>query len=157
MNNTLSLSDILDGGQGECTIKIGTKRYNLMNVKSVKAEFEKKKTSKKVLGCMTEGSKSNGLTYKANATFYYISSIFRELIYNYQQTGQDFYFDMTITNEDKTSLTGRQTVTLINCNIDSGIIAQLDVESDGLEEDMPFTFERFELPEKFKILSGLIM
>lgn len=152
----LSIQDIIDGGQGECTIKLAdNRRYNLMMAKSIKAEFEKKKTAKKVLGCMSEASKSTGLSYKASGTFYYVTSLFRELIYQYQETGKDFYFDMTISNEDKTSATGRQSVTLINCNIDSGIIAQLDVDSDGLEEDMPFTFERFELNSKFNTLNGM--
>lgn len=154
-NPVLSISDILDGAQGECTVKIGSQRWNLMNVKNLKAEFEKKKTEKKVLGSMTAVSKSTGLSYKGSATFYYVSSLFRELVCEYQETGKDFFFDITITNEDATSDTGRQTVTLINCNIDSGIIAQLDIDSDGLEEDMSFTFERFEIPEKFKVLNGM--
>lgn len=156
MAGMLSVQDIIDGGQGECTIKIDSQRYSLMMVKSIKAEFEKKKAKKKVLGSMTEGSKATGLTYKASGTFYYVTSLFRELIYQYQQTGVDFYFDMTITNEDKTSSTGRQSITLVNCNVDSGVIAQLDVESDGLEEEMPFTFERFELLEQFNTLNGMI-
>lgn len=151
----LSINDILDGAQGECTVKIGNQRWNLMNVKNVKAEFEKKKSEKKVLGSTTAGSKSTGLSYKGSATFYYVSSLYRELIYEYQETGKDFFFDMTITNEDKSSATGRQTITLINCNIDSGILAQLDIDNDGLEEDMSFTFERFEMSEKFNVLNGM--
>ena len=73
----------------------------------------------------------------------------------YKETGEDIYFDMQITNEDKTSRAGRQTVVLIDCNIDGGILAKFDADGEYLDEDMDFTFEDFKMPETFNILDGM--
>ena len=62
---------------------------------------------------------------------------------------------MQITNEDKTSRAGRQTVILIDCNIDGGILAKFDADGEYLDEDMDFTFEDFKMPETFNILDGM--
>ena len=74
-----------------------------------------------------------------------------------QETGEDIYFDMQISNQDVTaSDIGRQTVILYDCNFDSVILAAFDADSDDtLTESMDFTAERFELPEKFKHMDGM--
>ena len=65
------------------------------------------------------------------------------------------YFDIQITNEDTTSAVGRQTIILKDCNLDGGTIAKFDATSKFLDEDYSFTFEDWEMPEKFKMLSGM--
>ncbi|HBG5949729.1 TPA: hypothetical protein KRH60_003852, partial [Clostridioides difficile] len=82
-------------------------------------------------------------------------SIFRELLYEYKETGEDIYFDIQITNEDPTSSVGRQTIILEDCNMDSGIIAKFDADGEYLDEDMDFTFENWKLVEKFDIANGM--
>ncbi len=74
----------------------------------------------------------------------------------YQDTGEDIYFDIQITNEDPTSTVGRQTVVLYDCNIDGGILAKFDADGEYLDESMDFTFERFKIPEEFKTIEGMI-
>ncbi|WP_219719915.1 phage tail tube protein, partial [Clostridioides difficile] len=59
------------------------------------------------------------------------------------------------TNEDPTSVVGRQTVVLKDCNMDSGIITKFDADGEYLDEDMDFTFEDWELVEKFNLLAGM--
>ncbi len=76
-------------------------------------------------------------------------------MYRFKETGEDIYFDMQITNEDPTSSVGRQTVILKDCNIDRGILAKFDANAEYLDEEIEFTFEDFEIPEKFKLLSGM--
>ena len=88
-------------------------------------------------------------------TFHYNTSIFRELLERYKRTGEDIYFDIEVTNEDPTSSVGLQTVNLINCNIDGGILAKFDADGEYLDEDMDFTFEDFEIPNKFNKLAGM--
>ena len=61
-----------------------------------------------------------------------------------------------ISNEDKTSAVGRQTMILMDCNIDGGILAKFDADGEYLDEDMDFTFEDFKMPEAFKDLEGFL-
>ena len=44
----------------------------------------------------------------------------------------------------------------MDCNIDGGILAKFDADSEYLDEDMDFTFEDFSMPEKFKNLKGFL-
>lgn len=89
-------------------------------------------------------------------TVYYVTSAFRLLMHRYIKTGQDFWFDLQVTNEDPSSSTGKQTVVLINCNIDSITAAQFDTSSDDmLEEEIPFTFSDYDLLDKFNTITGV--
>ena len=69
---------------------------------------------------------------------------------------KDIYFEIQISNEDPTSGAGRQTMILIDCNIDGGILAKFDADGEYLDEDMDFTFEDFKMPEAFKDLDGFL-
>jgi hypothetical protein len=86
------------------------------------------------------------------------TSIWRELAYKFQETGEDIYFDMVIINEDATSELGAQKITLYDCNFDSIILAAFDADSDdSLTESIDFTAERFEINKKFKEMNGFVM
>ena len=102
------------------------------------------------------GNKTTGWKGTGSATFHYNTSIFRKMMLDYKRTGRDTYFDIQITNEDPTSSAGRQTIILEDCNIDGGILAKFDADSEYLDEDMDFTFEDFSMPEKFKNLKGFL-
>ena len=65
------------------------------------------------------------------------------------------YFDIQISNEDPTSAVGRQTVILKGCNMDGGVLAKFDADAEYLDEEMDFTFEDWEIPQKFQALSGM--
>ena len=74
----------------------------------------------------------------------------------YKETGEDVYFEIQISNEDKTSAAGRQTIVLIDCNIDGGVLAKFDADGEYLDEEMSFTFEDFKMPESFTELDGFL-
>ncbi len=82
-------------------------------------------------------------------------SIFREILEIFKNTGEDIYFDIQVTNEDPTSSVGRQTVILKDCNLDGGMLTKFDADSEYLDEDCDFTFEDFEIPEKYSMPSGM--
>ena len=44
---------------------------------------------------------------------------------------------------------------LKDCNIDGGVLAKFDADADYLDEEMSFTFEDFEIPERFVQLDGM--
>lgn len=157
MNNITMLSkDAVSAKTAECFITIEGNRYNFMQAISVEATMEKAKTEIPVLGRLAKGNKAAGVKGTGSATFHYNTSMFRKLMKRFQDTGEDIYFDMQITNEDPTSAAGRQTVILKDCNFDSVIVAKFDADSDdSLTEDMDFTFESFEMPETFSVLDGM--
>ncbi len=153
--NTMKAKDAVSASLAECFVTIDGNRYNFMQAIDLEATFEKQKTEVPILGKTGKGNKSTGWKGTGTATFHYNTSIFRELLYRYKNTGEDIYFDIQVTNEDPTSSVGRQTVILKDCNIDGGILAKFDADADYLDETLDFTFEDFEIPEKFNMLPGM--
>ena len=141
--------DAISAKLAECFVTIEGNRYNFMQAINLEATMEKTKTEVPILGKTGIGNKASGWKGTGSATFHYNTSIFRELLYRYKNTGEDIYFDIQITNEDETSAVGRQTIVLKDCNMDSGILAKFDADGEYLDEDMDFTFEDWEMPEKF--------
>lgn len=155
-NITMLAKDALSAKLGECFVDDGINRYNMFNMISIEANFEKKKTEVAILGKTGNGNKSTGWKGSGTAKIHYNSSIFRKMMLDFKNTGKDVYFDMQITNEDPNSDAGRQTVILKSCNIDGGILAKFDASSeDTLEEEVSFTFDDFLVPEEFSLLPGM--
>lgn len=155
MANTMNAKDSVSASLAECFVSIEGERYRFMQAIDLEAKVEKTKTEVPILGRTGKGNKASGWKGSGKAKFHYNTSIFRELLYKYKETGEDIYFDIQVTNEDATSSVGRQTVILKQCNIDGGVMAKFDADEDYLTEDMEFTFDDFEIPEKFNTLSGM--
>lgn len=155
MLGTMNAKDAIRGSAAECFVTIEGKRYNFMQAINLEASVEKSKTEVPILGRTGKGNKATGWTGSGSATFHANTSIFRELLVRFKNTGEDVYFDIQVTNEDMTSSVGRQTVILKDCNIDGGILAKFDADADYLDEDFDFTFEDFEMPETFTLLPGM--
>lgn len=158
MSQTMAAKNAVSAKMAECYVTIDGNRYNFMSAINVEVTFEKNKTEVPILGRMNKGHKATSSSITGSAEFHLNTSIWRELAYRFQETGEDLYFDMQITNEDITaSDVGRQTIILYDCNFDSVILAAFDADSDDcLTESMDFTAERFEMPEKFKVMPGVM-
>ena len=154
-NITMKAKDAISAKLAECFITIGTNRYNFMQAINFEAKFEKTKTEVPILGKTGSGNKSTGWKGTGSATFHYNTSIFREMMQKYKDTGEDVYFEIQVSNEDPSSAAGRQTVVFVDCNVDGGILAKFDADGEYLDEDMDFTFEDFKMPETFKLLDGM--
>lgn len=154
-NAIMKAKDTLSAKLAECYVTIDSRRYNFMQAINLEATFERTKTEVPILGKTGTGNKSTGWKGTGSATFHYNTSIFREMMEKYKNTGEDVYFEIQVTNEDPTSSAGRQTIVLIDCNIDGGTLAKFDADGEYLDEDMDFTFEDFKMPEKFAELSGM--
>lgn len=154
-NVVMKSKDTLMAALAECFVTINGNRYNFMQAINVEAKFEATKTKVPLLGKTGKGNRKTGWEGTGSATFHYNISIFREMMLQYKNTGEDVYFEMQITNEDPTSAAGRQTIVLLGCNIDGGVLAKFDADGEYLDEEMDFTFEDFEMPEKFNILQGM--
>ena len=152
---TMNAKDAISGSLGACYITIDGNRYHLMQAINIEATMEKTKTEVPIMGRTGKGNKATGWTGTGSATFHYNTSLFRELMLKYAQTGQDFYFDMQLVNEDPTSTVGKQTVILKDCNIDSAILSKIDADADYLEDEFDFTFESWAMPDTFKNIDGM--
>jgi hypothetical protein len=155
-NVIMKARDTISASLAECFVTIGTHRYNFMQAIKLEAKFDKTKTEVPILGKTGKGNKATGWKGTGSATFHFNTSIFRKMMLDYKNTGQDTYFEIQITNEDPTSSVGRQTIVLMDCNIDGGILAKFDADGDYLDEDMDFTFEDFSMPEAFADLTGFL-
>lgn len=152
---TMNAKDSVSASLAECFITIEGNRYNFMQAINLEAKIEKTKSEVPILGRTGKGNKTTGWKGTGSATFHYNTSIFRQLLYQYKETGKDVYFDIQVTNEDPTSEAGRQTVILKGCNIDGGILTKFDADAEYLEEELDFTFEDWEMPETFHVLQGM--
>ncbi len=155
-NVVMKAKDTIFAALAECFITIGTRRYNFMQAINLEAQFKKNKTEVPIIGKTGKGNKASGWSGTGSATFHYNTSLFRQMMIQYKDTGEDIYFEIQISNEDKTSAAGRQTIILLDCNIDGGILAKFDAEGEYLDEDIDFTFEDFKMPEAFKDLEGFL-
>lgn len=152
---TMNARDAISAPLAECFVTIGTRRYNFMQAINLEASIEKNKSEVPILGKTAKGMKSNGWTGTGSATFHYNTSIFREMLLKYKKTGEDIYFDIQVTNADPTSTIGKQTVILKNCNLDGGLLTKFDADGEYLDDTIDFTFDDFEMPQKFKTLKGM--
>ena len=152
---TMHAKNAISGSMAKCFANIDSKRINFMMALKLEATMEKTKVEVPILGRPGKGNKATGWKGKGSATFHFNSSIIRELATKYAQTGEDFYFDIQVVNEDPTAKVGKQTVLLIDCNIDKVVLAKFDAGADYLEEDLDFTFEDFKLVEKFTDMPGV--
>lgn len=105
--NVMHAKDTVSASLAECYVTLEEKRYNLMQAINLEAKFEKNKTKVPILGKTGKGNNATGWTGTGSATFHYNTSVFRMLMYQYKETGEDVYFDIQVTNEDPTSAVRR--------------------------------------------------
>jgi len=118
--------------------------------RTLDATIEKNMTPVPILGKTTTPQRAAGWSGSGTLNVYYVTSVFRDLMLRYVKTGRDFYFDLTVVNEDPQSSVGKQTVVLKNCNLTSLTVAKFDATSDEmLNEDMPFTFDDVDILDQF--------
>lgn len=155
MSTTMNAKDAISAKLAKAYITIGTNRYLLFQAKNLEATFEKTKSEVAILGKTGMGHKSTGWNGTGSMTIYKNTEIFDDMCERFKLTGEDTYFDLQITNEDPTSAAGRSTKILKGCNIDGAVIAAFDADGEWLEQDVDFTFEDYESPEKFSQLAGM--
>lgn len=147
--------DAISGKQAKAFVIINGRTEELFYAKSLEATIEKNKVDVPILGRTNTPQRSAGWSGTGTLTVYYVTSQFRQLMQEYTTTGKDFWFDLMIVNEQPGSSTGKQTIYLRNCNLDSVIAARFDSTSDDmLEEEMPFTFTNYEVQDQFNPITG---
>lgn len=146
---TLRASDIPAGSEAVAYIEVNNKVEEFFYAKSIEATAELNKSEVKVMGKRGVQNKATGWTGSGSMTIYYVTTMFRNMLLKYAKEGILPSFKIVITNEDKGTSIGKQTVVLYDCVIDSVNLAKFDVESDALDEDMDFTFSDFDILDSF--------
>lgn len=147
---TLNAPDTISGKEGRAYAKIDGNNEDLFFAKTIESTVEKSKSEVKAIGKRMTGHKTTGGNGTGSMTLYYMTPLFRQMIKQWKETGQDIYFDMVIENDDQESSAGKQSVLLIDCNLDSVVLGKLDGDSDDpLDEDVDFTFEDFDILAPF--------
>lgn len=147
---TLNAPDTISGKEGRAYAKIDGNNEDLFFAKTIESTVEKSKSEVKAIGKRMTGHKTTGGNGTGSMTLYYMTPLFRHMIKQWKETGQDIYFDMVIENDDQESSAGKQSVLLIDCNLDSVVLGKLDGDSDDpLDEDVDFTFEDFDILTPF--------
>ena len=146
---TLRASDIPAGSEAVAYIEIDGKVEEFFYAKSIEATAELNKSEVKVMGKRGVQNKATGWSGSGSMTIYYVTTMFRNMLLKYAKEGVLPAFKLVVTNEDKGTSIGKQTVVLYDCVIDSVNLVKFDVESDALYEDMDFTFSDFDILDSF--------
>jgi len=123
---TLNAPDTISGKEGRAYAKIDGNNEDLFFAKTIESTVEKSKSEVKAIGKRMTGHKTTGGNGTGSMTLYYMTPLFRQMIKQWKETGQDIYFDMVIENDDQESSAGKQSVLLIDCNLDSVVLGKLD-------------------------------
>mgnify|MGYP005790096713 FL=1 len=145
----LKAEQIVSGQAGRAYANIDGRNQELLYLKSIDATVTKRKTAVRTLGHTGDQYKAAGWSGKGKMVIYYMTTLFREQMLQYMKSGKDSYFDIVVINEDDNAGAGRQTVVLKNCNLDSVVLAKLNVEAGNLDEEVSFTFDGAEILDSF--------
>ena len=154
-DDVMEAKDAVSAKLAKCYVTIEGNRYLLMQAKSFESNFKKNKKTVSILGKTGEGNKASGWSGSGKMVIYHNTELFNDLLERYKNTGEDIYFDVQVTNEDPTSAAGRNTKIYKNCNLDEGTLQSFDAAGEWLEQEVSFTFEDYEGPEKYKQLAGM--
>lgn len=156
MSTIMKAMDSVSGAMATAYVTIDDTRYNLMQLYSFEASMKINTSEVSILGKTGKGSKPAGWTGTWKGTAHYNQSVLRKLWLTYKNDGILTTMDIQVTNEDPVSSAGRQTVILKNCVSSGGIITKFDADSQSLTETIEGTFDDWEMPETFSLISGMI-
>lgn len=145
----LKAQDTISGQEATAFATIDGQVEEMFYISTLSAQADKTKAELKTLGRRGVQRKATGWSGTGSMTIYYVTSKFREMMEKYIQTGVDTYFDIEVKNEDPTSSIGPQRVTLRDVNLDSAVMAMIDVNSEAMTEDVNFTFDDVTLSQSF--------
>ena len=149
----MKAEDAISGKEGALYATIDGNVSQVAECKSITAKITKNKTEFKALGYRGTQHKATGWTGTGTMVIHYATSRFAKMMIDYAKNGIDQYFKLQLINDDPTSKIGRQTVTLLDVNLDEAEIAKLDTDADFLDQTMNFTFSDVDMPDEFKALN----
>ncbi len=140
--------DAILANSGTAYITVGSQNIVLFYLNKIEGKITKNKVDVRTAGKRSVGKKTASWSGAGTLGIKEITSAFKEIFLQYTSGGEDVYFNIQVTNED--ARYGREVKILTGCNLDEITIALLNNEDALLEQEMPFTFDGVEMPEKFK-------
>lgn len=153
--NTMNALDAVSGSLADAFVTIKGNRYHLMQLINFEGNMDVNTAEVPILGRTGKGNKPAGWSGTWSATIHYNTSLFRELLYEYKNTGNMPAIEIQTTNKDSGTSAGTQSIIYKNCLINGGILSKIDVEADYLDEELEGTFDDWEMPQKFTQLAGM--
>ena len=150
----MKAKDAISGKEGYLYATIDGKVFQVAECKSITAKIAKNKVEFKALGYRGTQHKATGWSGTGTMVIHYASSRWSKMMIDYTKTGVDVYFKLQLINDDPTSGIGKQTVVLMDVNLDESEISKLDTGADFLDQSMNFTFSDVEMPDEFKELNS---
>ena len=133
---------IVDGREGMLVATIDGNVHEIPETVKVTAKMEVTLKEWNQLNFRGTRSKPKGWKGTGTLTVRYGKNIFRQIMYVYAKTGKMPKMSIYILNSDPTAEEIK--TILYNVMISSLDIAQLDVDSDTLNQEIPFTFDDWE-------------
>ncbi|WP_130861433.1 phage tail tube protein [Bacilliculturomica massiliensis] len=156
MNEPLmNATDAVYGALAECYVTLDGNRYKMMQLHEFESKYEVNLIDVPILGRVTAGKKPGGGSGTWSGTAHYNQSVFRKWLLTYKNTGVLTPFDIQVTNEDKGSKSGKQTITHRGCLIDSMILSKFSAGDEILDEELSGTFDDWDMPQEFDLLDGM--
>ena len=101
-NNTKMLAkDSISAKLAQCFITLNGNRYNFMSMTKFEAKFKKNKKKVAILGKTGAGNKATGWEGTFSATMHYNTSVMRELMEQFKDTGEDAEFLRNLTRRQR--------------------------------------------------------
>lgn len=149
----METKDAISGKEGMVYLTIDGRSLEFAELTKFESKIEYTKAAVKRVGPGMEGSKIVGAKGTGTMTVYYHRPELRAMALDYIRTGKPPLFDALVVNEDRQSAAGKQSTAVKNISPDSALIALLDGDTDEvLKEEIPFTFDDFDLINQFKPL-----
>ena len=145
----LSKDDAINAREGVITATIDGQVQELAEIMTLTANVELTKADFKALGTSVVQKKITGWSGTGEMTIYYVTTDWNRIILEYTKYKRTINFDIIVTNEDPSSGIGKQRVKLSKCTLDGGDVAKMDTDADYLEGTYNFTFEDWDILDKF--------
>ncbi|MCF6515555.1 phage tail protein [Lactobacillus sp. S2-2] len=121
----------------------------MIECKKVTIKISKNKEDIQTLGSHWKRKKVTSVEGTGTLGGYLVNSNWLKYALPYLTGGQDLYFDMSLSIEDKTTANGRQTVHIGYVNLDDIPVADFEADDGVMEYESDFTFESLDLVESF--------
>lgn len=148
--------DAVAGYAADIYVTIDGKRYRAIHFISFKATYAPTIKSLPILGRPTKGHRATGGEGKFSGSAYFVDSWGTKIMDSYNKTGVLPQLTIQVTQEDKASRSGKQTVVFNGCLLDETTLINFDADSDDyMRQDVSGTFDDFTVPTTFNDLPGM--
>lgn len=149
LGSYLNGRDTISTKDAKLYITIAGRIIAMIEANKLTAKWEKNKEDVQTLGSRIKHKKTTSVEGTGTLGGYVITSNWIKYALPYIQGGKDLYFDATLTIEDPTSRTGKQTIILKDVNLDDIPIVDFEADDGVMEWESDFTFEDSELVTPF--------